>query len=263
MTIDANRQPRIQPSIAVAVGLWLAYTVVVNAIQASAGVPYAEWFTTAHNAWRIGVLSLAAGAVLLAAFAAYARWDHLWREPRHLGTTTSMKAAMVICVVAIAIRIVGVRWSTVPIDLLASVVASGILVGFAEETLFRGVFLRALREGGRNEAAAGIWTAVGFGLFHLPNVFMGSGWMGLVQVVMAGLLGTMFYAFRRHYGVLWPAMVAHGVWDISLFVSGYAREWLIPTTLVMQVFCVGVGIAVFVSLRRHDRQTIAIPARSA
>ena len=84
--------------------------------------------------------------------------------------------------------------------LLLAVVVSGVLVGFAEETLFRGFVLRALREGGRAESSAALWTAVCFGLFHLPNVLMGTGAVGVIQVFIAALSDSVLYVFRRHTG---------------------------------------------------------------
>ena len=250
---------RIAPSIAAGLAAWLAYTVIANAVQASAGVPYTEWFKTAGNAWRIGVLSLAAGSAFLVVFVLVTRWDHLWRDPVRLPVTKVMKVAMVLWWVAIAVRLAGVRWGEVPMDLLAAVVASGVLVGFAEETLFRGIFLRGLREGGRAESSAAIWTAVAFGLFHLPNVFMGMGAIGLVQVFLAAVSGSLLYVFRRYYGAILPAMVAHGAWDISTFLAGgFPAPWLDVTSLAMQVVFIVLGLWVLVGLYRDDRGTVAI-----
>jgi hypothetical protein len=250
----------LRPSIGVALGAWLVYTLAVNAVQLSAGVPYPEWFTTAPNAWRVGVLSLMVGSALLMLFVRAAHWPDLWRDPVRLPVTPAMKVAMVAFWVSILVRLAGARWSEVPVDLLLAIVASGVLVGFAEETLFRGIFLRCMREGGRNEAAAATWTAACFGLFHLPNVFMGTGWIGLLQVLLAAVTGLVLYVFRRNAGVLWPAMVAHGAWDISAFLAvGYAQPWLAVPSLAIQLVMLVLGIAVLVSLQRHDRGTIVVP----
>ncbi len=253
--------PRIPPSLAAGLVAWLLYTVIANAVQASAGVPYTEWFRTAGNAWRIGVLSLVAGSAFLVVFVLVTRWDHLWRDPVRLPVTKVMKAAIVLWWVAIAVRLAGVRWGDVPMDLLAAIVASGVLVGFAEEILFRGLFLRGLREGGRAESSAAIWTAIAFVLFHLPNVFMGMGAIGLVQVFIATLSGSLLYVFRRYYGAIGPAMVAHGAWDISTFLAGgFPADWLTMTSLAMQVVFIILGIWVLVGLYRNDRGTVAIRA---
>ena len=257
----APRHAWLRPSIAAGLGAWLLYTVVVNAVQASAGIPYPDWFKTAANAWRTGVLSLVAGSALLTVLALTLRWDGLWRDPARLGTTKVIQAAMILWAVIVAVRLAGIRWGDVPPDLLLAIVVSGVLVGFAEEILFRGMLLRCLREGGRAESSAAIWTAVCFGFFHLPNVFMGAGAAGLLQVLMAALSGAVLYAFRRHYGVIGPAMVAHGAWDISAFLAGgYAAPWLALPSLVMQALILVAGVAVLVSVYRNDRNTVVMPA---
>ena len=250
----STRRRMLPPSVAGGLLAWLAYTVVVNALQASSGVPYADWFKTADHAWRVPVLSLAAGSVVLIAFVWVTRWDHLWSDPVRLKTTPVMRLGMLAWWLLVGLRLVGVRWADVPPGLIVALVATGVLVGFAEELLFRGIFLRGLREGGRSEASAALWTAACFGLFHLPNVFMGTGWVGLLQIVLAGLTGAMLYVFRRHHGVIWPAMVAHGLWDISTFLSGgYAQRWLDLPSLVGQAVMMLLSVAVMVSVYRHDR----------
>lgn len=260
-SLGPSQPARILPSVAAATVLWLAYSALTGAVQSSAGVPYADWFVNAANAWRVGVLSLLAGSVLLVGFVAVARWDHLWRDPVRLPVTPLMTLAMVVWCVAVAVRLAGVRWGDVPVDLLAAIVVSGLLVGFAEETLFRGVVLRGLRAGGRSEAAAALWTAACFGLFHLPNVFMGMGPIGLVQVVLAATSGAVLYVFRRRFGVIWPAMVAHGLWDISTFLAtGHGQPWLAVPTLALQGVVLLLGVATLVSLARHDRGTVMLPA---
>lgn len=249
------------PSVAMAVAVWLAYTALTVGIQLSAGIAYADWFKTAANAWRTGVLSLAAGAALLIGAVLLTRWRHLWRDPVRLPTTRLMKVAMALWWMAIAVRLAGTRWQDVPLDLLAAIVAAGVLVGFAEETLFRGLLLRGLREGGRPEAQAAIWTALCFGLFHLPNAAMGMGWIGLMQVLLAATSGVVLYAFRRQTGLLWPAMVAHGVWDISAFLSGgHAQPWATLVSLGSQTLQTLLGLAILVGLYRSDQATVALPA---
>lgn len=262
--MDPSTRPRWAPSIAIGVLIWLLYTAVTVSIQLSAGIPYADWFKTAAAAWRTGVLSLAAGTALLVLLLLVLRWDHLWRDPVRLPTRPVMKLAMGFWWFAIALRVVGVQWDRVPLDLLLAIAASGVLVGFAEEITFRGFFLRALREGGRSEASAALWTTAAFGLFHLPNVFMGTGAVGLLQLVLAGLSGIVLYGFRRHFGSIVPAMVAHGAWDISTFLAGgYSKPWLEATTLWGLLISQGLAVAVIVSLVRHDRQVVVLPVEGA
>lgn len=254
MVTSSSPRAVLRPGIVAGIGIWMVYWLLTISIQLSSGIPYQDWFKTAANAWRTGVLSLAVGSFALLVLWRVLRWDHLWRDPTLLPTTRWMKAAMIFWWLAIGVRGFGIAWNEVPLDLLLAIIASGILVGFAEETLFRGFFLRGLREGGRTESSAAVWTAIAFGLFHLPNVFMGTGAIGLVQVVLAALSGSILYVFRRHFGTIWPAMLAHGMWDISTFLStNYAQPWLQMANLVSLGLTVVFGIGVVVGLLQRDR----------
>ena len=263
MTTDTLRSPGrlIRPSVIVGIGAVLLYILVGFGLQIGSGIPYVDWFKSSQNAWRTAVIPLAAVSVLLLFFTLSTRWRYLWNDPFRLKTTTVMKVAMVYWWAVIALRLIGVKWGEVPLDLLLAILASGILVGFAEETLFRGIFLRCMREGGRNEAAAAVLTAVVFGLFHLPNVLFGVPLAGgLLQTVLAALSGLVLYAFRRQFGVIWPAMIAHGAWDISVFLTGsYQLPWLSDATYAILGLSVIMGIAVLVSILRTDRQTVTLP----
>lgn len=53
-----------------------------------------------------------------------------------------MRLSMLAWMAMIAFRLVGIQWSAVPPDLLLAILAAGVGVGFAEELLFRGLFLR-------------------------------------------------------------------------------------------------------------------------
>lgn len=256
---DSAITPRIPPSVAVGIGAWVAYWIVVYGLQASTGIAYGDWFASANNAVRTAVIPLAVGCILLAVLAHWLRWSHLWSDPVRLPTTGVMKVAMACFAIAVALRLAGTQWGRVPMDLFAAIVATGVLVGFAEETLFRVIFLRGMRAGGRSEASAALWTAACFGLFHLPNVFMGTGAIGLLQIVLAALTGSLLYVFRRHFGVIWPAMVAHGMWDISTFLGRYAAPWLEALVLPSLLLFAALGAAVLVSVWRRDRATVLFP----
>jgi len=185
----------------------------------------------------------------------------IWRDPERLKTTTAMKVAMVLFVVLIVIRLVGIEYGAAGLNLLLVVLLSGILVGFAEEALFRGIFLRSLRTGGRTEATAALWTAIAFGLFHLPNIIVGAGLAQLAQIVLAAISGVTLYLFRRNRGLILIAMIAHGIWDTSTFLSGsHGAQW--AGLLSFAIYPIGViaAIVALVSVLRTDRHTVVTPA---
>jgi membrane protease YdiL (CAAX protease family) len=257
---EAGPSYRIAPSPLIGCLAVIVDIIVVFGLQLSSGIPYAEWTSTPDHTLRAAIIPLAVGSVLLVAFLAYSRWDIVWRDPARLPLTTTMKVAMAFFVLAIVVRLLGVGWGSTGIALLLAVLATGVLVGFAEEILFRGIFLRSMRTGGRTEAYAALWTAIAFGLFHLPNVFVGIGGLQLTQVAIAAISGVTLYLFRRSRGTIVVAMIAHGIWDISTFLTGsHGAPWINLANLVLVPVGLIVGIVALVSVWRTDRNTVVTP----
>ena len=211
--------PRVRPSVAVATLCLIGYIAVFYGMAQASGIDYQDWFANASNALHSALVPLIAGSALLLTFMAWSRWNALWRDPFRLPTSGLHASLMLLFVATILLRLVFMQWGSVPIDLLLVVIGVGIGVGFAEEMALRGVFLRGMRSCGRNEGRAALWTCVAFGLLHIPNIFLGVGVLGIAQLPMAALTGFVLYLFRRRFAWIVPAMIAHGMWDISVFLS--------------------------------------------
>lgn len=103
--------------------------------------------------------------------------------------------------------------------LVVSLVLS-LLVGFAEEGMFRGVILRSL-------LPKGIWPAVllstlCFASVHLTNLLGGASW-GYVfdQLILTVGIGVLFAALRLRTGSLWPGILLHAARDIvGMIIQG-------------------------------------------
>ena len=218
---------------------------------------YADWFDTAENAARTGIAGLVAGSAVLLAFLVLARWDMLWRDPARLPMSWLLWTPPLLFALVIGVRLVGVEWSLVPARLLLAIVAAGVLVGFAEEMMFRGIFLRGMRTGERTEGWAMLWTALAFGALHLPNVFLGTGVAGLAQVPLAALTGVTLYLFRavrRHRygdGRAW-------VWDIQVSDLNKARH-AHDLALYGTLLAAAASLAALIALVRRDRGLIVTP----
>ena len=79
------------------------------------------------------------------------------------------------------------------------------------------------------------WT-VHYGLSAELTVFMGTGVVGLLQVVTAGLTRATLYAFRRQFTFTVPAMIAHSIWEVSTFLTGTnSAPWLSPVGILLLV----------------------------
>lgn len=253
--------PRIAPSVPLALGLIVAYSVVFTVVAASSGIPYAEWFATGASAFRTAVLPLICGAVLIVAFLVWARWDFVFRDPERVPMRPVYWVAVAVFVLGILLHLVFVNWGRLTPGLVLAILAAGVLVGFCEETLFRGVLLRSLRNGTRSEALCLVLSSAAFGLFHLTNLINGSPLSAaLTQVGLAATTGVILYLFRRTRGLLAVGMVAHGAWDISVFLPGGAGG--VPGAFISLALLVIVPalavVAAIVSLLR-DRRLVVTP----
>ncbi|MEV0804682.1 CPBP family intramembrane glutamic endopeptidase [Kribbella sp. NPDC050281] len=252
---------RIQPTVKVGIGLIVIYAIVLAVIQQTSGVEYDEFVDSAENAWKAPVLSLGVGAVLLLAFMAWARWDMIWRDPERLPMPRMAWVLLGAFVATMVVRLVGIRYGDIDRELLLAVLCLGVLVGLTEELLFRGFFLRCMRGAGLSEGMAAVWTALAFGLFHLPNVFLGTGVSGLGQVVLAGLSGAALYFFRRAFGLIVVAMVVHGLFDVGTFLEpDYAPDSIGNTAFVLNFIAYVLAAGSFFYLIRNNRNFKVTPA---
>ncbi len=93
------------------------------------------------------------------------------------------------------------------------------LVGFSEETMFRGVLFQGFRK------AMPIWAAIAmstilFGAVHVLNGFVtGDFAAASVQAIAASMSGLMYMALLIRTGSLWPPIVVHALWDFCIFLS--------------------------------------------
>lgn len=250
----AEQRWRITPSVPVAVGVFVAYVVVFIGLTATSDIAYNDWFATSGNALRSAVFPLLGGSLVLIAFILWARWDFVFRDPVRLRMSAVLWLPVVFLVAGIVGHVVGVDWNRVPADLLLAIVAAGILVGFAEETLFRGVILRSLRTSHRAESWVVLISSLWFGFFHLTNLLNGSSAGAVImQCLIASVAGFVLYLFRRFSGLLVAGMIAHGVWDMSTFLP--ARESAGALNLAIQFVLVLTGLIALVVLMRRDRRT--------
>ena len=210
---------RITPSVPVAAVVFVVYVVLVVGLMRISGVEYEHFFDTASTTLRSAVLPLSVGAVWLIAFLAWARWDFVFRDARRLSSGAMVWALPIVMAVALVLGLVGLSWGQFDASHVLTVLLASILVGFAEETLFRGIVLRSLRQGTRSEAAALGWTTLWFGAFHLTNLLLSEPG-AVLQMFFAALSGLGFYLARRGTGALVAAMVLHGSWDFSTFLVG-------------------------------------------
>ena len=118
---------------------------------------------------------------------------------------------------------------------------SFLLVGFVEETIFRGFLFNGMRRTGSLTAAV-IVSAVTFGMGHLINLLTGQATLDtLLQVVFAVAWGFLLtYAYLKG-GSLLACILIHGIIDAA---SVFSRDnvvgdtvFMVATIVVAVVYC--------------------------
>jgi len=144
-----------------------------------------------------------------------------------------------------------------------------LLVGFAEEYVFRGYTLFTLSTGIRFWPAALVLATV-FGLVHLGNP--GESWLGGFE---AGFIGLFFCLTLRRTGALWFAIGAHMGWDWGetffygvpdsgqmapghLFTASFhGSKWLTGGTVGPEGSVVAAGVVAIMFVLFHYRDRVA------
>lgn len=96
----------------------------------------------------------------------------------------------------------------------------GLLVGFSEETIFRGVLWHAL-------AGTSLWrraviTSVLFGSIHMIGALGEIAWtIAGSQAIFAASVGLILAAMRERAGTIWSVIIVHAVFDmVALAAAG-------------------------------------------
>ncbi|MGA1838736.1 CPBP family intramembrane glutamic endopeptidase [Herbiconiux sp. 11R-BC] len=213
---------RIAPRAWIGFAIWAGYVVVIVTVTLLSGVPFPDIGTSAESTWRGAVLDLAVAAVLLVVVTSLLGW---WRpalvERRRSHHKWPVFVPIVMAVVAV-FNLANTDWSQFDASFLLSLIALGVLVGFNEEMMARGLVLTAFRSRWREGWVWALSSAL-FGLMHLANALLGAPLASsLQQAVLAFASGTAFYILRRVTGSLIWAMLLHGLWDVSVFSVGHA-----------------------------------------
>ena len=139
----------------------------------------------------------------------------------------------------------GNLWGGVSVryDAITSVMAvlSFLLVGVAEEIIFRGFLFNGMKKTGRLTVAI-VVSAITFGMGHMVNLLTGHATAEtLVQMIFAVAWGFLFTFAYLKGGSLLPCIAIHGLIDaFSVFArDNAAADWayIIATVVIAVVYC--------------------------
>jgi hypothetical protein len=199
----------------VALGVYLIWQAINSGIQiAGTGPEGIDLLDLVKN----GIApSLAAASLLLLLVVVLFRWGRevgLARGPQRGTMQVIWPWLLFLALFAASALNAGLPPASVTLFILANT----LLVGWSEEVMFRGIWLRGLFR------SFGIWVAILgssliFGAIHVLNVFLTGDLRGaLLQAGAAFLSGVFLAAVRLRTGSLWTGIVLHGLWDAGTFL---------------------------------------------
>lgn len=165
-------------------------------------------------------VGLIVGAVILTAFTALMGWNAeiFGRQP--LYRSGWMWIAPVLVALPIVLRVLDIDWGGPVLSVVLLVLASGLLVGYVEELLFRGIAVKMLRDAGHRELSVAALSSLVFGLSHGVNALTGQDVRTVgTTMVYTVAFGALMYLTMRATGFIVVAMVLHGLTDPTTFLA--------------------------------------------
>ena len=212
---------RIRPSIQLPFGFLVAYCVVwigTVLIVRPDGFDMEETFSTVGNSKPLVYGVMAGSAFGLLVVAAFGWWRDVFRDDRPVRGWLRWSPLIVLGIVLVTTDYGNL--GNLDGEVLAWGLAMAVFVGFSEELTFRGLNVVALRKTPLPECKVWWISCLLFGLLHLPNAIIGTPIsLAVMQIFVAAMTGSAFYLVRRATGSIVPAMILHGLWDLSIFTG--------------------------------------------
>ena len=231
-------------------------------------------------------IGLLVGAVVLIAFVAYTGWGREIFGRQTVYRSWWMWIAPVVVALPILFRVLGIDWGGRPLEIVLLVLASGLLIGFVEELLYRGIAVTMLRGGGHREWSVAVLSSLLFASSHSVNLFSGQELRTVgATIAYTFPFGVLMYLSMRVTRFIVVAMVLHGLTDPTTILAsggidkvggtegttGVALYGVLTTFLLMAV---GFLLVLFIrgkagaekeqhQHRRHDRQQVDARATAA
>ncbi len=137
---------------------------------------------------------------------------------------------------------------------VSAVFAVTLLVGFVEESFFRGLMLQPLKAHGLWRAA--IVTTLLFGLTHMMNLLASESVLDAAQQLFyASAIGFAFAALALKFGIIWPLVLAHFLIDFAGMIQrpGFALSTTWSVTITVGTTLVFIVYGLYIMLRVGER----------
>lgn len=216
-------------------------------------VDYAR-MTSVDELWRSLLVPVAVSLILgLAVVSWLGWWRPVWTDDRPVQRWVVVVPALMVASILIVTDYVGLAGKSA--EFVVLLLLGTLMVGLAEETMFRGIGVTVFRRRGFTEGRVALWTTVLFGVSHASNIVL-EGPTAFVQVLITILAGYLFYLVRRWSGGLLAPALLHGFWDFSVLSGLATPDRLYPLGVLALVIEIALGV---VLVRRRRRIEPAAP----
>lgn len=254
---------KVQPSWRAAVVPFVIYNLIIYATWWAVGADYTKMIG-ADMALKSLVLPLGLGLVFVVATLSWLGWWRpVMRDEQRAAPHWAMWPIILIIAAMVLLNFSTTNWAAIAPGHLLMLAAAGVMVGFNEEAVTRGMLVVGWRSSTNKEAWIWFWTSALFGAMHIPNAFFGTGLAaGFIQAGFAFCVGCGFYVVRRLSGTILIPMVLHGLWDFSTFAQvtsgGPSPAWKVG--LQFGTYGVALICSVIMLVVMHRRATKAAHA---
>ena len=211
-------------------GFWrlLALLVVYFAIYLGAGQvagkirgeAEGELLDSLTNVFFTITFGLIVGAFVLTALTAYMGWNQEIYGRQPVYRSWWMWLGPVIAAVPIVLRVLDIDWGGPALSVVLLVLATGLMVGYVEELLFRGIAVKMLRAGGQREFSVAVISSLLFAVSHSINALQGQELKTVgTTVLYTFAFGALMYLTMRSFRFIIAAMILHGLTDPTAILA--------------------------------------------
>ena len=219
---------RVKPRPSIAWIIGIGYAILFLVLEKIMGVGYDVIGATTHNIVRGIVIPLVVGTIVLAIVTtALGWWRPVLRELPDASPPRPPRWLIAVPILLFVAALLGIDYGNLGNmggSMILALALGTAMVGFTEEITYRGLAVVGFR-GGYGEVRVWLFSSILFGLLHGVNLILGQdAGPTLRQVILAFVVGSVFYSIRRITGTIIIPMVLHALWDFGSFshVAGKA-----------------------------------------